>query len=227
MGRVWAIIPARAGSKRIRNKNIVEFHGKAIIEWPLDVLLKHPKISKVYVSSDSKEILKVAVKAGARTILRSPELSGDNVGIADVVRDFIISQAIKDSDIVICVFSTNVWLSQDRIVEALETLKGNPDSLVLGVGRYPHPITRRLEKRDSGYQMVQSENAGARTQNEEDSYYDAGYLYLGTSKTWLQRQQVFDQPVEAIELDRRESIDIDSEADLEFAKVVFDGKDSC
>ena len=227
MGKVFAVIPARAGSKRIKNKNIVDFHGKAIIEWPLGVLLKHPDIKEVFVSSDSQEILDVSSKAGAKSIFRSPELSGDHVGIADVVRDFIKSQDIEDSDTVMCVFATNVWLSDERIFEALELLRNKPDSMVLGVGRYNHPISRRLVKRDFGYVMVESKKAKARTQDEQTTYFDTGYFYLASKKTWLQRERIFDQSVEAIELDRRESIDIDTESDLEFAKMVFGGNGPC
>ena len=120
-----------------------------------------------------------------------------------------------------CVFATSIWLSEGRIFEAMEIPSEKPGTMVLGLGRYPHPISRRLEKQESGYLMVQSQNSNVRTQDEVDSYFDAGYLTLASAKTWLQRERIFDYPIETLELERHESIDIDTASDLEYARTVF------
>ena len=51
-----AIIPARGGSKRIKNKNIKIFDGKPIIYWTIIKLMKTRLFNKIYVSTDSKII---------------------------------------------------------------------------------------------------------------------------------------------------------------------------
>ena len=53
-----AIIPARGGSKRIKNKNIKPFCGKPIINYTLDTIIKSKLFKKIHVSTDSKEITK-------------------------------------------------------------------------------------------------------------------------------------------------------------------------
>ena len=47
-----AIIPARAGSKRIKNKNIKLFKGKPIIAWIIETALRSKLFDKVIVSTD-------------------------------------------------------------------------------------------------------------------------------------------------------------------------------
>ena len=63
---IIAIIPARSGSKSIKNKNIVNLFGKPLIYYSINVAIKSKYISRVIVSTDSKKkIKKIALKYGA------------------------------------------------------------------------------------------------------------------------------------------------------------------
>ena len=56
--KILAVVPARAGSKRIKNKNIVRLNNKPLIEYTLNVAKKSKYIDKIVVSSESKKKLK-------------------------------------------------------------------------------------------------------------------------------------------------------------------------
>ena len=56
------IIPARSGSKRIKNKNIINFAGKPIIFYSIEAALKSKLFNKIHISSDSSSILKLCEK---------------------------------------------------------------------------------------------------------------------------------------------------------------------
>ena len=71
-----AIILARAGSKGIPNKNIIDFCGKPLLAWTIEHCLAGG-VDSVYVSSDTREILDVGEKYSARSIKRPEEISGD------------------------------------------------------------------------------------------------------------------------------------------------------
>lgn len=60
-----AVIPVRAGSRRLKNKNIRKFAGSNLLVHKIDQLKKVPEIDKIYVSSDSDEMLKIAADCGA------------------------------------------------------------------------------------------------------------------------------------------------------------------
>ena len=75
--KVHAIILARGGSKGIKNKNLILINNKPLIYWSIKHCLKSKKISKTWVSSDSKKILDVAKKYGANIIVRPKKLATD------------------------------------------------------------------------------------------------------------------------------------------------------
>jgi len=75
---VLAIIPARAGSKTIRHKNIQLVGGKPLIVHSIEHGLKSGLIDRVIVSTDSEEYAELARAAGAEVpFMRPEELAGD------------------------------------------------------------------------------------------------------------------------------------------------------
>lgn len=221
--KLICIMPSRGGSTRIPGKNVIDFHGKPIMAWPLQVLTKSPLVDEVFVSSDSKEILKVTSQLGAQPISRPDELSDDFVGIVPVVQHAIDSlpEAISDEDLVLCVFPTNVWLTENRIREAINHFTVSGERFVIGVAKYPHSLDRSLSGELTCLSMMAPESAQTRTQDAKLNFYDAGYLCLGSKKMWTTSDSVFDGPVFGMELTRAESIDIDDKEDLEFARQIF------
>ena len=75
--RIEAIILARGGSKGIPKKNIINFCGKPLVFWTIKQCLATKKISNVWVSSDSDEILEICKEYGAKVIKRPAKISGD------------------------------------------------------------------------------------------------------------------------------------------------------
>lgn len=76
--KVVAIILARGGSKGIKKKNLIKINNKPLIFWSIKSCLLSKSINDVWVSSDSKEILKISKKYGAKVIQRPKKYAGDN-----------------------------------------------------------------------------------------------------------------------------------------------------
>jgi N-acylneuraminate cytidylyltransferase len=78
MSKVVALIPARSGSKGVRNKNTRLLGGQALIAWSIMAAKKSNLIDRVIISTDSKEYASLAIKLGAEVpFLRPAEISGD------------------------------------------------------------------------------------------------------------------------------------------------------
>ena len=91
------LIPARGGSKRIKNKNIKKFFGKPLLSRVIKILRKSNIFDDIFVSTDSIKIKKIAEKSGAVVpYLRSKKLSDDNAIIKDVINDFINNEVKKN-----------------------------------------------------------------------------------------------------------------------------------
>ena len=86
MAKVVALIPARAGSKGVPNKNIRLLGGHSLLAWSITACLKSATIDRVIVSTDSAEYASLAIKLGAEApFLRPVEISGDRSADYDFI----------------------------------------------------------------------------------------------------------------------------------------------
>ncbi len=84
--KVLAIIPARSGSKGIKDKNIINLNGKPLIAYSIEAGLKSKYIDKVVVTTDGEEIAKVARAYGAEFPFMRPDyLSSDSATTIDAL----------------------------------------------------------------------------------------------------------------------------------------------
>ena len=75
--KILAVIPARSGSKSIKDKNLLKIKGKTLIDIAVTKAIKSKLFSKVLISTDSKAYALEAIKSGATFDgLRSKKLSG-------------------------------------------------------------------------------------------------------------------------------------------------------
>ncbi len=86
-----AVIPARAGSKRVPKKNIKEMCGKPLIEYTIEAALKSGLFERVVVSTDSPEVAEVARRGGAEApFLRDASLADDFTPVSAVTNDVLV-----------------------------------------------------------------------------------------------------------------------------------------
>lgn len=91
----WALIPARSGSKGIKDKNIKKILGIPLIAYSIKTALKSKKIKKVVFSSDSKKYLQIAKKYKCHECYhRSKKNSSNTASEYAVFREYI-DQRIK------------------------------------------------------------------------------------------------------------------------------------
>lgn len=115
--RITCIIPARGGSKRIPRKNIMEFCGKPLIAWSIEQAKASRYLDEVYVSSNSKRILRIAKKYGAQQILRPDELATDSSLSEDALLHAL--DYMDNPDIVVFLQATSPVRGTKEIEDAL------------------------------------------------------------------------------------------------------------
>ena len=88
--KVIAIIPARSGSKSVKNKNIKIFNGKPLIAWSIKTCLQSKYINKIFVSTDSSKYARVAEKFGVNDIILRPKsISRDSSSDYEMIKHAI------------------------------------------------------------------------------------------------------------------------------------------
>lgn len=89
LGKVIVNIPARAGSKRVKAKNLRDLCGSPLLSYAINCAKECVKAEDVYVNSDSEEMLSLGNKMGVSTYRRSKELSSDNASGDMFTYDFM------------------------------------------------------------------------------------------------------------------------------------------
>ena len=120
--QIIAIIPARGGSKRLPRKNIYPVCGKPMIVWAIEACQKSKYIDIIYVSSEDKEILGVALEHGTGSIIRPQKLSQDHVFKQYAIvhaTERIINVGIEP-DIVISLQANSPEVNSEDLDSALE-----------------------------------------------------------------------------------------------------------
>lgn len=98
MRKITAIIPVRAGSTRLKNKNIAPFAGTNLLIHKIKQLQEVCEISKIVVSSDSDMMLEMAASVGAETHKRALEYCDEKTKtFGEVVRH--IAESVEGDDI--------------------------------------------------------------------------------------------------------------------------------
>lgn len=119
-----AIIPARAGSKGIPNKNIKEFLGKPLIAWAIEAALESKHIDRVILSSQDSEILEIGREFGAETpFIRPEEISRPITAIEPVLEHAIEWMVTNDNyraDSIVLLMPTNPLRNAKLIDNCIE-----------------------------------------------------------------------------------------------------------
>jgi CMP-N-acetylneuraminic acid synthetase len=176
-----AIITARAGSKSIRNKNVMLLAGKPLVYYPIRAAQSAERISKTYISTDSPEVMQVGRENGCEIIVRPEELRGDHVNHGDVIKHAVEYADSREKDMrnVALLLGNAVMLDGELLDRALGMLDDRPDlDSVMSVWEAAddHPL-RSLEIVDGLLRPYGDPNRQASTERQsypKAYYYDQG-----------------------------------------------------
>ena len=224
-GRI-AVVPARGGSKRIPRKNIIDFHGKPMICWPLDMLLSSGRFEAVLVSTDDDEIARVASESGSVDIIKRPgELAGDEVPTAPVIVHAVEEfQRRSGSEVQVAtvLYPTSVFATSEHLARADQLLGASGAQLVMSVCRYVAPIERAWRRDANGLiHRIDAGSALLRTQDLPDAFFDAAQFYSARPDTWSLLRTGVQVPTSGVKLEPSRVWDIDSPEDLKIARLLF------
>lgn len=219
-----AIIPARKGSKRIKNKNIKLFHGKPIIYWSIRVAIESGCFDQVIVSTDSLKIKRLSENFGAEVpYLRPKYISNDFASTSDVITHALkkIFNSKKKPKYVCCIYPCAPMIQVKDLKKAFRLLKKGSSDMVFPVANIPYEVQRALLiKKNNNTNFLIPQNADRRTQDLKKTYYDAGQYYFGTTKRWLKSNNII-KDSKAIIIDRSKAIDINNLDDWSIAEKNF------
>jgi N-acylneuraminate cytidylyltransferase len=219
-----AIIPARGGSKRLPNKNILNLGGIPLIAHSILYAQKNSDlIDAVYVSTDDAAIKRIALEYGAKIIDRPENLSGDFEPTVSALRH-VLESIETDVENVILLQATNPLRPQNLLEEAFEVFqKGDYDSLFTVSRNH-----QKLGKIAANKFVPFNYKIGQRSQDLEPLFFENGLLYIAKASLILPLDcargdsKIISENAFPFELNSIfANVDIDAEEDLEYAEYLY------
>lgn len=201
--KIIGLIPARKGSVTIKNKNIVPFHRKPLIQWSIDSIKESKLINESYISTDSEFIKKLAKKSNIKIINRPKYLANSTATTLSVLK-----HAVKytKADIVVLLQATSPFRPNgivDKCLNKFITTKS--DSLATGTfltlapwGKYNNLPKEKLKK----------------------WFFDDGSIYILSSKDILKNKWT-GRKKEFFLVEKQYAHEIDDNYDLELNKFLM------
>jgi len=214
--KIVALLPMKAHSARVPNKNFKNLAGKPLFQWILDTLLSVEDINKVIINTDARDILEEnGLKENGRIIIRdrNPELCGDYVSMNLIIADDI--QATP-ADMYLMTHTTNPLLTTQTIESAIQKYSEaeNIDSLFTVTKfqtRFYHEDTTPVNH---------DPNNLIRTQDLDAWYEENSCLYIFTGDSFFNTKARIGKKPLMMQISKLEAIDIDDSEDWEIADVL-------
>ncbi len=228
--KVTAVIPARAGSKGIHNKNIIDFCGKPLIAWSIEQAMQSKYIEDVYVSTDGEEIAEISEIYGAEIIWRPADLASDTAS-SESALIHALSVMKKKSEISAVVFlqaTSPIRLSED-IDNAIDMFFDNSyDSLFSMSVLEDYCIWEKTE--NELYSLTYDYLKRGRRQEREPLFLENGSIYIFRPEILITCKNRLGGKIGMYEMPFDRSYEIDSVDDIEmcsyFMKKYYTSEES-
>ena len=219
-----ALIPARANSKRIKQKNIKVFNGKPLIAYSIENAISSGLFDMVVVSTDCPNIARISKDLGASVpFMRPDSLSDDFTGTREVISHAIetLQEQGHHIEYCCCIYATAPLLQIDYVKQGLEMLKANPaKAFSFSISTFDFPVQRALKLKKDGLGPMFPAFIDARSQDLDEAYHDAGQFYWGSASDFLSKKQLFSELALGIKIPRYLVQDIDTIEDWERAELM-------
>lgn len=221
-----AIIPARSGSKGLKDKNIKILNNKPLIAYSIEAAIKTGLFDVVMLSTDSEQYASVAKEYGAEVpFLRSEITSGDSAGSFDVVREVLSMYAETGKRFEsICLLQPTSPLRDCADIEnayrLLEKKKANAVTSVCEVDHSPL-WTMTLDETLSLSEFRKNASSSIQRQKLANYYRLNGAIYIRKIEYTDKGILLLDNDEVAYIMEKNKSIDIDTVEDFEYAEFLI------
>lgn len=224
---ILGLIPARGGSKGIKNKNLVPLNGRPLIAYTCRAAKGSRLLSRVILSTDDRRIAAFVGKAGIEVpFLRPKQLAKDTSPMIAVLRHALAQLQSKERyrpEAVLLLQPTSPLRTARHIDDAIRLfLKTKADTLV-SVTEVPHQfLPGSLMKEKGGRLRAIAKGAMVlRRQDKPALLARNGPAILIVRRRWIERDRLYGPKVVGFRMDKSESIDIDDRFDLAVAGALL------
>jgi CMP-N,N'-diacetyllegionaminic acid synthase len=213
------LVPARAGSKAIKNKNIVDFNGKPLLHWTLDIASQLCP-QQTILSSDCENIIQTGNEHGSdiKYHIRSEFSSSDEAPTINVVQELVNQMYLQMDSILVLLEPTSPLRSSNTINNAIKYFQTKKLSSLVSVTHFDELTLDSLKKK-----LIINENAQTlRRQDRKNTVKINGNFYINKVSSILENGFLHADTYTYI-VDKYEGMEINDIDDLEILRLVAKG----
>lgn len=216
---ITAVIPVRAGSTRVKNKNIKPFAGSSLLEIKIEQLKEVEEIDRIIVSSDSEEMLSIAERHEVIARRRPLEFCDEKSRTFNEVVQYIAEYEVK-SGIMMWVPCVCPLVFAPKIQEGLDLYRRQQMGELDGNGVGTATIIKEYLYGENGPVNFDIKHH-VKSQDLPNWHYITNGFFIAKAHEMLDWGFVYGPEPLFCELDKREAIDIDDEYDFEVAEFLY------
>jgi len=221
-----AVIPARGGSKGIPLKNIARINKTPMIAYTIRAALRSRRISRVVVSTDNDKISAVASGFGAEVVKRPPELARDSSSTIDAVThclDVLKSREDYLPDSIILLQPTSPLRTNRHIDGAVRLFERHKCDAVISTCEPDHHPLKSFRTGKNGFLkgLAEEKFIFAPRQKLPRALAPNGSIFLIKTKVFRKLKTLFPPKTLSYQMSARDSVDVDSRENLEYAAFLM------
>ncbi|MBL6727054.1 MAG: acylneuraminate cytidylyltransferase family protein [Methylophilaceae bacterium] len=219
-----AFIFARGGSKGLIRKNIKKFNGKPLIAWTIELALKTKIFEEVIVSTDNQEIAEISMQYGARVpFIRPDDLASDTANEWFAWKHAVQNLDYNEDYNFVCLPCVCPLRNEEDVIKSIEAYMNKTADLVFTISqsdRSPYVNMVEIDKDQVKLSKPINSNKIYRRQDSPKVYNIVPSVYVTSPKYILENESLWSGRISYHEVPHARSIDIDSELDFEFARML-------
>jgi CMP-N-acetylneuraminic acid synthetase len=219
------IIPARAGSKGVPEKNIQLIGGKPMIQFTIEAAISVFNLKNILITSNDQKVLDIAVELGLKIpFIRPDELSTDVANTNDVIKHALNWYQIQYKTIpknFILLQPTSPFRDSNDIVMAIKQFsQSHKKTLVSASEPIQHPNDFILKDQDGKFKRLGLGKDSCRRQAYPEVFFIDGGIYIAETNHFLEAFDLIGDDPDVFLTEQFNSIDIDTPFDLEWARAM-------
>ena len=219
---ILAVIPARAGSTRLRDKNICPLLGKPLIRWITESVVESNCFQDILISTDGNEIYEAVADLPVKRHYRPEHYATTQATVLDAMID-IMESTEKEYNAFAYFLPTCPFISSDDIIKGVDKLKNRDCDSVISMTEIPETIQLAcVMSGDNVMPVFDNLECGMTNSKFIKKYYKpSGAFYMGVWNYLIENKNFFKRETKGVIIPSERSVDINTIGDIRYAESIY------
>jgi CMP-N-acetylneuraminic acid synthetase len=214
--QVFAIIPARGGSKGIPRKNVQSIAGKPLLAWTIIAAKKSMRFHHIVVSTEDREIATIAREWEAEVLERPIELASDTSPTYPLLEHFVDNLLPHQDAILVLLQPTSPLRTASHVEEALDLFINSRADCLISVYEPRHTPCKAFIQDHGGFLhgLMSEEAPYQRRQDLPRAFQPNGAIFIFKARELIRQGRIPVTRVVPYIMPESDSLDVDTWDDL-------------